>query len=637
MVEKMKRVLCWMMLCLTGLSAYAQDDKPTETPKIDSAMAISPAYMPVSEASLSGTFFLPLQYEPIDTTIFHTSDYDPFYHTQNLYQTLGIIGQAHKNMIFGYDREIGFSLITLPYPLYFKTQKDLKFYDLETSFTNLAYTYGTTIELTSEHHFRATHAQNFKHVSFAGNLFGYSNKGYFMRQGTNLMAFDLLLHYQTPRNIYGFTTSYIFNRSKYQENGGLSDYHSFADRPARDTNAMPRLGSYSVVFKEAASTILTHDLLFQQYVNIKDKKDRYYGTLSHSFQFKATKCSFLDENLNNEFYQDRYFLSTDTTYDTLYYHHYINTLQWSNFDPLTRISEKNYALHIAGGIQHEFVKSRLPRYIANHFSLFARTHIRLFKVWDIYGSISYSFLNYTKDDAIADVSATFALNRKWRHYLGFAAGFYRVSPDFFFTHYYGNNNYWYHEWPKENNLKLSAFYTIFDYKLSFNYFMLNNYLFINSDYLPQRSEKSINVVQLNLFAPLRLKNFKMDVNMSLQHATQSYVAVPLFTGKLYAAYCFRIFRNRLKLMVGGDIMYNTSYYADAYNPLLHQFYHQESEKVGNYLYFDANLTMQVQRIAFFFRAGNIIAGAFGYDYCTTPNYPMQGLNFEVGITWKFYD
>ena len=59
--------------------------------------------------------------------------------------------------------------------------------------------------------------------------------------------------------------------------------------------------------------------------------------------------------------------------------------------------------------------------------------------------------------------------------------------------------------------------------------------------------------------------------------------------------------------------------------------------MGNYLYFDANLTMQVQRIAFFFRAGNIIAGAFGYDYCTTPNYPMQGLNFEVGITWKFYD
>lgn len=630
----MKRgvIIFWaLVLCFTKI--FAQDTEKSSEPKIDSAMAISPAYMPVYYANLPGTFFLPMEYQLIDTTLFYTAHYNHFLKTSNLYQTLGINGQAHQSMIFDYQHDVGFSMIRLPYPLYYKTQEDLKYYDVQTSYTDLQYTYG----ITAENNFHATHAQKFKDVTIVGNLFGYSNKGYFLRQQANMISLDFILHYQTKRNIYGFTCSYIFNRSKLQENGGLSDYHAFADRIAHDTNAVHDLGSFNVLFKNAESKVNTHDLLFQQYVNIKDKKDRYYGTLTHSFQFKFLNSNFNDNNLNNDFYKDRYYLSTDTTRDTLQYYGIINTLQWSNYEPIATQSEKNYFFHIAGGIRHEFINTKIPHYIGNNYSLFARTQIRLFKLWDIFGAFSYSFNKYNQNDAIANVAATFALKRQWKHYIGFAADFYRVSPDFIYSYYLGNNNSWEHDWSKENNLKLSAFYTIFDYKVSFNYFMMNKYHYFNSQYEPVQADKSINVIQLNVFAPLRIKNFKMDVNMSLQHSTQPYISVPLFAGKLYAAYCFRIFKNRLKIHIGGDLMYNTLYYADAYNPIIRQFYHQESTKVGNYLYFDANITLQVQRIAFFFRAGNIIAGAFGYKYFTTPYYPMQGRNFELGITWKFYD
>ena len=630
----MKRILglLWVLILCTQI-VFAQEEGKASEHKIDSAMAISPAYMPVYYAKLPGTFFMPMTYQAIDTTIFYTSEYDQLLKTANLYQTLGINGQAHQSMVYDYRNDIGFSMITLPFPLYFKKQEDLKYYDVKTSYTELAYTYG----ITAENNFHATHAQKFNHVNFVGNLFGYSNKGYFLRQQTNMISLDFILHYQTKRDIYGFTCSYILNQGKFNENGGLSDYHTFADRIAHDTNAVRDLGSFNVVFKDAASQINRHDVLFQQYVNIKDKKDHYYGTISHSFQFNTLKSTFTDQNLNNDFYRDRYYLSTDSTKDTLQYYSIVNTLQWSNYEPLSRQSEKNYFFRIAGGIRHEFVNTKTPRYIGNTYSLFARTQIRLFKVWDIYGSIAYTFNKYNQNDAIANVAATFALKRNWKQFIGLSADFYRVSPDFIYSYYLGNNNSWECHWQKENNLKLSAFYTIFDYKLRFNYFRLNKHVYFNDEFVPVQSEKSISVVQLNLFAPVRINNFKMDINLSLQHSSKPYVSVPLFTGKLYAAYCFRIFKNKLKIHVGGDLMYNTLYYADAYNPLLHQFYHQEKTKVGNYLYFDANITFQVQRIAFFFRAGNIIAGAFGYKYFTTPYYPMQGQNFELGITWKFYD
>lgn len=633
----MKRAWVWLVLCLIGLNAVAQDDNGGVTPKIDSVMAISPDYMPVSEARLSGSYFMPLQYEVTDTSILHVSDYDPLLKNGTLYQSLGIHSQAHQSIVFDYKRDIDFLMCTLPFPLYYKTQKDLKFYDLETSYTNIAYNYGTTTELTAEHTFSATHVQKFKELEFAGNLSGYRNKGYFMRQETNRMSFDVLLHYHTPNNIYGFNATYIFNRSKNQENGGLSDYRAFSERTRHDSNTVSSLGSFSVLFKNASSYILSHDMLFLQYVNLRDRHNHYYGTVTHTLEYKAVKSTFNDYNLNNDFYQNRYYQSTDTTRDTLRYYTLANTLQWSNFEPLARQSDRNYFIRIAGGVRHEYVNAYMPKYASNNLSIFARTHIRLFRVWDIYGSIAYSFLNYTKNNAIANVGATFALKREWKHYLGFSAHFYRVSPEFIFSLYSGNNNTWEKNWPKENNLKLSAYYTIFGYKLSFNYFMLNNYVHLNEQYIPVMIDKSVSILQLNLDAPVRTSNFKADINLSLQHSTRPEISVPLFAGKVYAAYCFRVFRNKLKIMVGANLMYNTYYYADGYNPLMHQFYHQETVKVGNYLYFDANVTLQVRRLAFFFRAGNIIAGAFGYNYFTTPYYPMQGQNFEVGLTWKFYD
>ncbi|MCQ2284440.1 MAG: putative porin [Bacteroidales bacterium] len=600
---------------------------------IDSAMAISPAFMPVYTAALPTIFFHPMNYTPVDTSIFHTAEYDPLWQNKNIYQSLGIDGQAHKNMIFDYAHDLGFSMITLPYELYFKQQKDLKYYNVQTSFTNLAYTFG----ISGENSFQATHAQRIRQCEFVVDLDGYSNKGYFIHQGANKFNLDFIFHYETPNKIYGITASYILNHGKFSENGGLADYHSFADRNVREENATNNLSSFNVLFSNASTLINTHDAQMMQYVNFKDKKGHYFGTLTHTFQFKYLKSTFYDQDLNNAFYHDRYYINTDTTNDTLQYYKIINSLQWSNFEPLDTQSSKNYFIRLAGGIRHEYVNAHMPFYIGNSFTLFARTSIRLFKVWDIYGSIDYSFLSYNKNDATAHAIATFALNRKHKHYIGLQADFYRVSPDYFYSYYVGNNSLWYNDLQKENNLKLSAYWTLFDYKVSFNYFMLNHHVFINQNFTPQVAEKSINIIQLNAFAPLRIHNFYMDVNMSLQHSTQPYVRVPLFAGKLYAAYCFRIFKNRLRVQIGGDLMYNTLYFADAYNPLLHQFYYQERTKVGNYLYFNANITLQVERIAFYFRAGNIIAGLFSYKYFTTPYYPMQGQNFELGITWRFYD
>ena len=631
-----KTIIYILLLCvfLFGGRTVCAQEQQNDTPKIDSAMAISPDYSPTRYAPWPAIQFLPLLYTVIDTTLFHISEYDPLLRIENLYQSLGINGQAHKSMIFDIQKPCGFSMLSLPYPLYFKKMSDLKIYDVTPSFTNLdfSYTFLTAFDL------RATHAQRIRQVNFAVNLDATSDKGYFIHQEVNRLSLDATLRHETPKKIYGFLLAYIFNHGKFSENGGLQYSPDFTDRdPRHDSTITYDLTSFPVMFSNGNSKINTHALQITNYFNIKDKKDRYFGTLSHTFEFNHVSSHFFDYDLNNMFYRDRYFINTDTTNDSIQYYSIANTVQLSNFGPTDTIGDQPYFLRIAGGLRHEYVNAVSPRMQDNSLCLFARTTIRLFKVWEIYGLVSYNLFKYTQNDALAYAGFRFTINKKQQHFIGLDATFSRLSPDYIFSNYLGNNNFWTNDWRKQNFFKAGFYWTIFNYKASFNFINAGRYIYLDNNFDPIQLEKPFQVIQLMLYAPVRTKHFCLDAQLALQHATNKVIAIPLFAGKLGALYTTRIFKKRLRFQVGVDLFYNTKYYADGYNPVLHQFYAQQYIITGNYLYINAHLALRVKRISFFVRGGNLIAGLLSFRYITTPGYPMQGRNFEVGVNWKFYD
>lgn len=625
------------------LGTQAQDDDHNiKRPKIDSVMAFSPDYLPVGSTHLNPLIYTPLEFTPIDTHIYYIHLHDPLLRSENLYQNLGIMGQAHKSIRFDYDREIGFSYLALPYPLYFKQQKDLDYYDLKTSYTRLAYTYG----ISQENSIRATHAQSTHGVNFVFNIQGVGNTGYFTHQNTKNISVDMLIHYEIPSGIYGFRASYIFNRLKAEENGGLFNPLDFKEHLNK------QLVGYNLNLYNAQSTINTHDVLFQQYVNLQsakeknDNKPHYFGTLTHTFQYKNLKSKYFDTDLDSTFYRSTFYISPDTTNDSIHYHSIVNTLQWSSYKPFEKQSTKRYFLHFSGGIRHEYVETfpnrrrndtLINRYIGNTFTLFANTEIRLFAIMDIGANLAYSFANYNKNDVNANLKIDFAINREKHHHLGLSANFYRNSPDYLYAHYHGNHQQWDTTWGKQSILKLSAYYQYQQYQLSFNYFMLDDYVVLDKDYHPTQLDKTASVLQLNLYVPFRYKGWGFDLNGCLQYSDNHYVPVPLFAGKFNLFYVFNLFQKKMNLQLGASCFYNTTFYADGYYPVLHQWYHQEFQQVGNYVYIDTYINMRVKRFCLFFRLGHAFAGLMGYDYFSTPNYPAQGRSYSVGINWRFYD
>lgn len=636
-LPKLRR--CVVQICLLLLAVFsiiskasAQNDTFHDH-EIDSAMAYSPDYLPTRAAVFPDFHHFPLLYQSIDTLLLHVSEYDPLWKTTNLYQSLGINGQAHKPMLFSLSRPDGFSMIHLPYPLYFKEIKDLKVYDLATSYSDIFFYYGILDELA----IRATHAQRIRNFNYSVDIEGLTNSGYFIRQGVKRLNVDGVARYETPNKKYGFILSYILNTNKLAENGGLENGADFTDRNARDTNITNVLSSFPVKFSNGNTTMNTHNARLTNYVNFHNKKGFHIGTLSHTVDFNYLKSMFTDYDLNDLFYAGRYYASSDSTNDSLKFFSISNSVQWANYSPLDTFGSQSYYVRYAAGLRHEYVNAISPHYAGNHLAVFGRVSLRLFKVWDIYGKMSYSFFGYTHNDASATIGATFAINRKQKHHLNFEASFDRYSPDYFFTSYSGNNNLWDNVFKKQNVLNVRVNWTIFGYSLGFSFYNLGKYVYMDNNFQPLQFDKQVQVLQITAYAPVRTKHFVLDAFAALQHSTNKCVSVPLFAGKVSAAYVTKIFRKRLNFEVGVDLMYNTNYYSDAYNPLLHQFYSQQYVKTGNYLFVNAHLALRVKRISVFVRGGNLIAGLLSFRYITTPAYPMQGRNFEVGISWKFYD
>jgi len=617
------------LLYLTVFLLFANTNRVrAQHVEIDSVMDLSPNYLPTYYSTLKCIEYEPLNFKPIDTGLIYTHYFDPLLKPENMYQDLGIYGQAHKSIIFNYQRDMGFVYQTIPYPLFFKKQSDLTFYKLQTTYSKIAYTFG----LPKENEIFAVFVRNIKGVTVAANIYAAFNEGSFLSQTTNNLCGDFQIQYELPNSVYGFRASYIINHLKCMENGGLLD----SVTPLyKDT--IVKNQTWEVFSPNANSNITTHDFALQNYVNIKNKNDVYFGTFAHDFQIEQMTQFYKDlhDTLNPRY--PTYYYSNQATNDSVRCIQLKNAIQWSNFMPNKEMSNKNNFFHIAGGLLHDYTIIRYNNITYSTFHLFARTHIRLFKVMNITANISYAFNGYTNNDVIASAGMSWTINKEKVHIIGGDAQYFRSSPEYFMQHIATNNYLWDTLFRKQDVIHFKLFWNYKKYNVSVNYYYLDNYISLSEALRPMQNKNIGNMVQVSTFIPFRYKHFGTTANLNLQYCTNDVVHVPLFAGKLSVYYIFELLKRRVKILIGGDLMYNTPYYADAYLPVLHTFYAQNTNLTGNFLYCDVNLTVSIDRINFFFRGGNLLSFLMGKRNITTPNYPSNSYTFYLGISWRFFD
>jgi len=199
---------------------------------------------------------------------------------------------------------------------------------------------------------------------------------------------------------------------------------------------------------------------------------------------------------------------------------------------------------------------------------------------------------------------------------------------------------------KENTVH--AFYSflvpVIRLKLSGHYYLLTNYTYLENYYHLQQEGTLFNLLQIAVQKTIKLGkqwNWHADVYFQ-QTIGDAPVNVPLIFTRNRIGYEGNLGFKNLDIAFGAEVKYHTPYKADAYSPLLGQFYYQDSVEIKNpmpdiagYVHF------RIKSFKLYFRTENLntahFSDCFGFTRknFAAPLYPYPGLQLKLGIYWSF--
>lgn len=249
------------------------------------------------------------------------------------------------------------------------------------------------------------------------------------------------------------------------------------------------------------------------------------------------------------------------------------------------------------------------------------------------------------------------------------AGDYRISGDLFFDlkkigqlklsgvnqlyspsilqqrFYISQRSAWNNDFKPTLETSLSATYAIpkFGFQATGKYNLINNLIYYDTLVTPQQEGAPASIFQLILEQNFTLRKFHLDNVIVLQQTTNDALSLPSFFSKHSFYYQGKWFKRALQIRIGVDLRMNNNYFANSYNPLVGQFYLQDSKKMEFFPAVDTNLSIKVKQFRFFVKMENMTR-LFGdllgsvpkdYQYYQVNSYPMQNNRLRFGLAWKF--
>ncbi len=633
-----------VFFCSLAFNAQSQTESETEqTDSTQNAMGDEGAknYAPAYYFYINSLFPQTVERTLIDTSVFYPYNEDISLFSQNLYATLGIFGQANFSMNFVLNRKHGFNYKTLPYNGYLRTIENWRFYALDEVYSHLQYNFSNG----KENHFSVEHAQQItEDLHFGLALESVIAEGRYVMQKVRDVNIGGILRYKLPSNRYGFNAYYYLNFINVQENGGLIDDNDFKKDSFPSESINMRFATLSGA--QASNRLFMNTFFFRQYLSLSGKADsnnvikNKVGYLVHDLEFSSSKNLFFARNLDSVYFDDIFF-NRDTTLDQTKYFNVRTSLFWSTYMPEDTFPDKRNFIRFAAGIMYDFhqFKDTTYQFRDNQLTPVGILYVKLFNRLHINANALVTLNGYNAGDITVegDLGLDFFSKKNHKHQLVANVGFYNSAPDYFFSHLIANNYQWSNDLKKQQTITLGVKWKHRNYSVGINYYTLNNYTLLDEASQPMQVNNFVNVYQLAAYIPFHFKGFGLTSNIYLQYADDDHIRMPVFATRQTVYYGFPLFKKALYLQLGLDFLYNTAYYANAYNPVLQQFYLQNDTKIGDYGYLDFYLRAKIGRFQLQFKLTHLWAGAFGRVYYLVPHYPAKDFGFALGIAWRFHD
>ncbi|MFI3317872.1 MAG: putative porin [Rikenellaceae bacterium] len=583
--------------------------------------------------------------------------------------TLGGLGQATEPLNF-FDRKTYQDFdFARGFDAYIFDMQSVNFYNTKHPFTQFTYLESGQKNYR-EVNFAINHAQNINPTTgFNIEYLSRGTKGLYDRQETK--NHNLALTFAHTGKRYSVFAGYVNNYIKTEESGGV-----VGEWTIQDTIFEMEIGIPMKLADAAATNTYRNNSFFvqQSYGIPLQRMTPYDFSLSslsavyigHSFEYNSWSKSYKD--VYATYTDDRAYRGDDGAYVSAegeYYDNwYINPLE-SRDSLYERVITNRLFIQaqpwdrdgvvgtIDGGIGvdfHTYSQFVLDDYISGEMGVDKYTS------WFGYGSvkgsvsryadwgadIKYNPSGYRAGDLTMGAELTLKAYVKDRPLiLSGSYKFEHLSPTYWQQSLFTNHFAWFNDYEKEEESRFNVSFKVPDLalELGFNQSILNNKIYYDENAIVQQSDETISITGIYARKDFRVGGMHFDHKVLVQFTSNDLV-VPLPLASAYLSYYYEFWavKDVLRLQIGLDCRYTTSYYMPGYNPALSQFYNQRELEAGDYPYTDAYLMAKWKRMRIFFKYQHLNNNLYGNDnYFSTAYYPQNPGMFKMGISWGFYD
>ena len=264
--------------------------------------------------------------------------------------------------------------------------------------------------------------------------------------------------------------------------------------------------------------------------------------------------------------------------------------------------------------------------------------------WDATGK--YNFLGHEINDF--EINANIALNiypfRRHRNSPLTIRGHFETSltePNYYDQHLYTNHFVWNNNFGKISTTKVEGNIAIPRWKMdaSFGYALLSGNIYYDGKGIVRQNTSPMSIISANLHKDFKIWKFHLDHRLLFQYSSNpDVVTLPMLAVNLRYYLQFDVVKNVMKMQIGANGLYTTSWYAPAYNPAVGVFHNQHERRYGNCPYIDAFVNVQWKRVSLFIKVVNVNMGWPNKkkDYFSADGYINSQRAFKFGISWPFW-
>ncbi len=560
--------------------------------------------------------------------------YDPTRKRDFDFGHLGNLGSAARPLVWQPIERDGFDVGFHQFDVYKKNVTDLPFYNLDKAFSEAYYSQGNSKSLSN---FAAKLARNFaNNINISMDFFRINQAGQYQNQRTFNTAMNIGLWYHTANNRY--TSFIIFSNNVTQQidNGGVAvDSLVGGGLFATPISIPVQIKNSLAVTRHAKKEIsLRHSYQLRSQTDSTSATQRNY-TLSHFLSYSEGSYKFSNTLPDSNFYQNfrvddrglRHFIGIKSIENSFA----VSTYKLTQKD--SQNSSINDILEI--GIRHRYFRilQEPNTETRQNFSLFAKWNFAPNPFFKFDAEANYQLLGANATDYSG--RGNLQLTYPKMGFLLLQLMHQRYAPSLIQnTIFVTAQKVWNNDFDRTIQTNLMATFDIprLRFSISGQYHLLNNFIYYDTIAYARQSGAPISIAQLLLKQDFKLGVLHLDNIIAFQTNTQKQVLrLPEIWSKHSLYIERRLFKRAMLLRFGVDVRLNSTYFADAYQPLVGQFYLQNKRAIMFYPATDVFVSAKIQNWRFFFKWEGCSQYFLKGTYYQTYRQPQFEETFRFGV------